>query len=872
MNGFIDMNMATFNRKILSIKKYTLFLSCILFTSLSFSQQNLSPDFKLVIAGKQYGTSSFHQWKWGKHYRKEWTTPVGVPVLILDTVAGGLTPYEAGGGRQSKSLRLRDPQGREYVLRSVDKSFKGALPEIYQNTFIEKIANDQVSIAHPYSAVTIPLMADAAKIYHTIPIIRWVPEQKALGSFNKEFGNNLYMLEQRPDENWETAINFGNSKKIIGTDKLLENILEDNDDRVDQISFLKARLFDFFIGDWGRHEDQWRWAEFEEDDDKKIYKAIPRDRDQAFTKFDGVLLGFLLSAANLDHLQSFDYTIKDINQFNFPARNLDRHLLNEAPLDKWLSVAKDMQQALTDNIIEASVKQMPPEVFPISGDEIIAKLKSRRDHLAEYASAYYKFLAKEVDITGSKKNEFFEIKRMDDEQTSVAIYKINKEGEIKKKPFYSRVFKTNETKEIRLYGLAGNDKYSVEGKVNDAIKIRIIGGIEKDSITDQSSARGNKTIVYDNPGNTIQKTSTTKVHLSEDTAINKFKYDAFKYDKKGLKFSAFYNRADKIYVGVGYGWQKQKWRRTPFAYEHGIAVRYSIPQGAFNFLYKGKVHQAIGKWDLDLRANYDFVFWTNFFGIGNETKQITDDRDFYRTRTREGNASAGLIHDIGKSSAIEIKGFYQTIKIINDPERFVAQTFSADKTLFDKKDFAGGALNLVIQNVNDRIVPTKGIDILAAASYTQNLSNRDRTVTRYEGMFNFYLPLLKNLVLSVRSGGATLTGKPEFYQLNSLAGSDNLRGYRRDRFWGKTSFYNANELQWLFNFRSRIFNGKVGLFGLFDEGRVWQPGEDSNTWHTAYGAGIMMAPFNKLLLALSGAKAHGEDLNFHIRLVRPVGK
>jgi hemolysin activation/secretion protein len=139
-------------------------------------------------------------------------------------------------------------------------------------------------------------------------------------------------------------------------------------------------------------------------------------------------------------------------------------------------------------------------------------------------------------------------------------------------------------------------------------------------------------------------------------------------------------------------------------------------------------------------------------------------------------------------------------------------------------------------------------------------------------MFNFYLPILKNLVLSVRSGGATLTGNPEFYQLNSLAGSDNLRGYRRDRFWGKTSFYNANELQWLFNFRSRIFNGKVGLFGLFDEGRVWQPGEDSNTWHTAYGAGIMMAPFNKLLLALSGAKAHGEDLNFHIRLVRPVGK
>lgn len=848
----------------------------MLFAVTLFSQKTTPAEtagFKTVIAGKQYGTSSFHQWKWGKHYRKEWTTPVLVPMLNLDTVSGGLVPYEAGGGRQSKSLRLKDAQGREYVLRSIDKTFAGALPEIYRNTFIEKIANDQVSIAHPYSAVTIPGMANAANIYHTIPVIRWLPQQKALDSFNKEFGDNLFLLEQRPDENWETAANFGNSKKIIGTDNLLENILKDNDNRVDQLSFMRARLFDIFIGDWGRHEDQWRWATFEEKDDKKIYKAIPRDRDQAYTKFDGTFLGFLLSAADLDHLQSFDHTIKDITIFNFPARNLDRQLLNELSLDQWLAVAKDLQQSLTDPIIEASVKQMPAEVFSISGNEIVAKLKSRRDHLAEYASDYYKFLAKEVDITGSEKNEFFEIKRLDDEQTSVDIYKINKEGETKKKPLYSRIFKTDETKEIRLYGLAGKDRYTIDGKVNDAITIRIIGGIENDSIIDQSSTRGKQTIVYDNPGNTIQKTKSTKVHLSEDTAINKFKYDAFHYDKKGLKLSAFYNRADKIYVGIGYGWQKQKWRRAPFAYEHAIAVRYSIPQGAFNFLYKGRVNQFIGKWDLDLRANYDFMFWTNFFGIGNDTEQITDDRDYYRTRSREGNASAALIHDIGKNSAIELRGFYQLIKIVNDPERFVGKFLSpVDKNLYTKKDFAGAAVNIIVQNVNDRIVPTKGIDFLATMSYTQNVAEKNRNITRYEGMFNFYLPILKNLVLSVRSGGATLTGKPEFYQLNSLAGSDNLRGYRRDRFWGKTTFYNANELQWLTNFRSRIFNGKVGLFGLFDEGRVWQPGENSDTWHTAVGGGVMLAPFNKLLLSLSYAKAKGEESNFHLRFVRPVGK
>jgi hypothetical protein len=627
-----------------------------------------------------------------------------------------------------------------------------------------------------------------------------------------------------------------------------------------------------FIGDWGRHEDQWRWASFEEANDKKIYKPIPRDRDQAYTKFDGKVLGLALSVANLDHLQSFDKTIEDITTYNFPARNLDRALLNELTHDQWTAVAKDLQQSLTDAIIETSVKQMPPEVFPISGNEIIAKLKSRRDHLMEYATNYYKFLAREADVTGSKKNEFFQVKKLNDNETSVAIYKIDKQGALEKNPFYSRLFKTDETKEIRLYGISGNDKYTIEGRQSRGIKIRIIGGIEKDSIIDNSSG-SNKVIVYENRNNYINESASTKLHLSSDTAINRYQYDAFSYDKKGIKASLFYNRADKLYVGLGYGWQKNKWRRTPFAHEHVITTRYSIPQRAFNILYKGRINQFIGKWDLDLRANYDFMFWTNFFGIGNDTRQLTDNRDYYRVRSKEGYAGASLLREIGKFVAIELRGFYQSVKLVDDPERFAMQYFApVGKTFFDRKNFAGGLVSFTIQNVDDRIVPTKGIDISSSASYTQNLKEGDRNVSRYEGMFNFYLPLLKKLVLSVRSGGATLTGKPEFYQLNSLTGSDNLRGFRRDRFWGKTSFYNANELQWLFNIRTRIVNGKAGIFGLFDQGRVWHPDFESDTWHTAYGGGIMLAPFNRVLFALSMAKAKNEDPNFHIRFIRPVGK
>src|SRR3982751_1903519 len=79
------------------------------------------PGYRTLIAGKEYGAGRTHQWLWGEDFRKEWTTPVKIPVLDLDSAFGGLTPVKTGGGRQTKSLRLNDPQGRQYVLRTVDK-------------------------------------------------------------------------------------------------------------------------------------------------------------------------------------------------------------------------------------------------------------------------------------------------------------------------------------------------------------------------------------------------------------------------------------------------------------------------------------------------------------------------------------------------------------------------------------------------------------------------------------------------------------------------------------------------------------------------------------------------------------------------------
>ena len=65
------------------------------------------------------------------------------------------------------------------------------------------------------------------------------------------------LYEERPSRNWKDAAHFGHSKKIINTDKVIKSLAADNDNYVDQKFVLKNRLFDLFIGDWDRHDDQW---------------------------------------------------------------------------------------------------------------------------------------------------------------------------------------------------------------------------------------------------------------------------------------------------------------------------------------------------------------------------------------------------------------------------------------------------------------------------------------------------------------------------------------------------------------------------------------------------------------------------------------
>ena len=103
------------------------------------------------------------------------------------------------------------------------------------------------------------------------------------------------------------------------------------------------------------------------------------------------------------------------------------------------------------------------------------------------------------------------------------------------------------------------------------------------------------------------------------------------------------------------------------------------------------------------------------------------------------------------------------------------------------------------------------------------------------------------------------------FQYPSIGGGKELRGFRRQRFYGKTAFFNSNEFRFISKVKSYLYNGKAGLLVFIDDGRVWLPKEKSDTWHTGYGGGILLAPFNKILFNITYGISN-EDKLLQLRL------
>jgi hypothetical protein len=383
-------------------KFFILLLSMFIANSTLIFSQAVNVDslsqFKTIVAGHQYKAAGLYKWFWGNNYRNLWTTPVSVKVLKLDTAFGGLTIIKADSSGESKNLYLKNKDGKTFILTSVNKAPGKRLTQHLRDTYAEDWVNDAVSITNPYAAATMPDFVAALGAHRSNVMYVYLPWQPALSVYNNFYGDDLYKLEQLADTDQNN--NAINTENYIGTAQLLDILNNNSDSHIDKSAFIGERLFDMFVNDWDRGENKWRW-EKKVQDTKQIYKPAPADRDAAYTKYNGKFtkLGFNITNASL--IQSFENDLKNVNTFNFREKDLDRRLLNETTLSDWQNIVSALQQSLTDEVIEDAIKDLPKEIYPLTGNEIINKLKGRRTHLREWAHRYYHFLSREIDIPGT---------------------------------------------------------------------------------------------------------------------------------------------------------------------------------------------------------------------------------------------------------------------------------------------------------------------------------------------------------------------------------------------------------------------------------------------------------------------------------------
>ena len=178
--------------------------------------------------------SWMHNFFFGKHYRSYFSQPIVANTVNLDTLFGGLKPTRAGGGHQSKSLRLVDNNGKEYVMRALKKSASRFLQSVafkdqyvekeFEKTYAESFLLDFYTTSHPYTPFVVGDLAEKVGVFHSNPILYYIPKQNALGKFNENFGDELYMVEERPDDSQKELESFGKPNAIISTDDLLKKL------------------------------------------------------------------------------------------------------------------------------------------------------------------------------------------------------------------------------------------------------------------------------------------------------------------------------------------------------------------------------------------------------------------------------------------------------------------------------------------------------------------------------------------------------------------------------------------------------------------------------------------------------------------------
>jgi len=296
-----------------------------------------------IAANAMYADiSTFRAWLQGRNNRHVWATPVALPVLDVT----GLVPLKMGGGSQTTTIRMRSENGREYMIRTVDKDAVRSLSDNLQRTFVSDIAQDQVSMLHPFGAAMVAPLANALGVFHTDPVYRYIPDDPRLGPLRAPLTGRIGMSVIRPNGDMRGLPHLGHVEDVDGYETVMRKVNGDNDHRVDAHAWARARLLDMLIADSDRTPDNVRFAAVEPADSTgKIWVVVPRDRDVAFMRIGGIFPWFYKTFVEW-LWQDFRPSYGNVKGLNAKGMFMDRRFTASMTRQDWVALADSMKRDL----------------------------------------------------------------------------------------------------------------------------------------------------------------------------------------------------------------------------------------------------------------------------------------------------------------------------------------------------------------------------------------------------------------------------------------------------------------------------------------------------------------------------------------------
>lgn len=813
-----------------------------------------------VVPGPEYKGTGSKRFFIGDIYRSSWLQPVAVPTLDLTSEKGGLRPFGKGGGRQTTSLKLIAADSAEYVFRSVDKDVTRILPPELRNSVAADVLRDITATAHPYSALVTGSLLDQTDILHARPRLFRLPDNQQLGPYREQYAGLLGTLEDSPQDPKPDLPGFGGSDEVTRSFGLFRKLFRDHDNRVDAPGLARARAFDMLVADFGKHEDNWKWAGYKQPGGGTLYRPIPRDRDQSFTLWNGLLTYLANREWAVPSIEDFGEDFDDLKSLNWPARHLDRFLLQGLRREQWQEAGRYLQFKLTPAAIDEATSKLPAEIQGLSGKDLNRKLKSRIKELPKALDKYYLLLAKRVDVVGSNKGEVFLVNRLPGGQVRVQMFDRAKEGNEPNGPaLFDRTFKPRETDEVCLYGLDGRDIFTITGDGGKhSVLVRVIGGDGKDRIADDSRAAGLRTLtkVYDVPDTDLQLGKEADNHTSPRPGVNAYDREQFEYNSYRPSIGLGYNGNDGFTASAGVTFLRQGFRKPGFKNQYSFLCEMST--GGQRQLTASTRHRyAIGKIDAGGEVSYGNYFpYYNFFGLGNNTEFDQDryDDKFYRARYRGVTVNAYLERVFFQRSVIRVGPTFEYYVTDFAANSFLGQLNNSPLPPETTRSTSSTQRLLGLNAVFDldlrdrRSFARRGVRLRAQHDTYRQLSGSESTFGLTQGFAEYYGTARVGIpvTLVLKGGGAKNYGNDAnipFYKFTSLGLREGLRGYYRNRFSGDASLYFNSELRLALG---QVKNGFLpfyyGVFGFYDQGRVYYQGASPDGWHAGYGGGFYIAP------------------------------